>query len=138
MAIANGKYNGKSLSLTIAGVEYNMDATSVVLNNEEADSDATTFADLAAGGALQWFFEVEAVSDYGTGSLWAYVWDNAGDDGVAFVFKPYGNATATDSKPHFTGTLKVGPKPAIGGAAGETFTFEVRFDVEGTPTKVIA
>jgi hypothetical protein len=133
MAIANGKYNGKSLSLTINSIEYNMDATSVVLNNEEADSDTTTFADLAAGGAVQWFFEIEAVSDFGTGSLWNYVWANAGTSAVPFVFKPYGNATALPAKPHFTGTLNVGAKPAIGGAAGETFTFEVRFDVDGTP-----
>ena len=133
MAIANGKYNGKSLSLTINAVEYNMDCTSVVLNNEEADNDTQTFADLAAGGALQWFFEIEAVSDFGTGSLWNYVWSNSGASAVAFVFKPYGNATATPSKPHFTGTLNVGAKPPVGGAAGETFKFEVRFDVDGTP-----
>jgi hypothetical protein len=139
MAIANGKYKGKSLSLTIDSVEYNMDVTSVVLDNEEADNDATTFADLASGGARQWFIEAEAISDYGTGSLWSYVWDNAGTDGVAFVIKPYENATPTATQPHFTGTLKVGPKPGgIGGTAGETFTFEVRFDVIGEPEKVIA
>lgn len=133
MAIANGKYKGNGLSLTINAIEYNMDATSVILNNEEADNDTQTFADLAAGGALQWFFEVEAVSDFGTGSLWNYVWANSGTTAVPFVFKPYGNATATPAKPHFTGTLKVGPKPAVGGQAGEVFTFEARFDVDGTP-----
>lgn len=138
MALTNGKYKGKNLSLTINSVEYNMDATRVELLNEEADNDTTTFADVAAGGAVQWYFEVEAVSDYATGSLWAYVWDNAGDDDVAFTFKPYGNATATANQPHFTGTLKVGAKPPVGGTAGENFVFEVRFDVNGEPTKVVA
>lgn len=139
MAISNGKFKGKGLSLTIDSVEYNMDAKSVVLDNEAADNDATTFADLTAGGSLQWFFTVEALSDYGTGSLWSYVWDNAGDDSVTFVFKPYGNTTPSATQPHFTGTLKVGPKPgSIGGSADEVFTFEVRFDVNGEPTKVTA
>lgn len=133
MAIGNGKYKGKTLSLTIAGTEYNMDCKKVILNNEESEDDFTTFADLAAGGAIQWFFEIEAVSDFGTGSLWNYVWSNAGTSAVAFVFKPYGNATASATQPHFTGTLNVGPKPPVGGEAGEVFSFEARFEVNGTP-----
>ncbi|MDP0977772.1 hypothetical protein, partial [Klebsiella pneumoniae] len=40
--------------------------THSILNNEESEDDFTTFADLAAGGAIQWFFEIEAVSDFGT------------------------------------------------------------------------
>lgn len=134
---ANGKYKGKSLSLTINGTEYNMDATRVELLNEESDGNPT-FAELAAGGAVQWYFEVEAFSDYGTGSLWNYVWTNNGSATVPFVFKPYGNSTASTTKPHFTGTLAVGPKPPVGGTADEEFTFEVRFDVNGTPTMATA
>ena len=135
MAITNS-LKGKGLSLMINAVEYRFDAKRVELKSEEADSDVVTFASLDNGTALQWFFEVEALSDYGTGSLWSYVWDNAGNEGVAFIYKPYGNATASATKPHFTGTLRVNQKPDLGGTAGETFTFETRFDVTGTPTKV--
>lgn len=138
MAINNGKFKGKGLSLTINSIEYNMDATSVVMDSEDADSDATTFADLSAGGAKQWFFTVNAVSDYGTGSLWSYVWDNSGDDDVAFLFKPYGNATASATQPHFTGTLTIPSKPSVGGDADKTFAFEARFDIDGEPQKVTA
>lgn len=130
------KFKGKSLSITVDSTEYSMDLTSIVLQNEEADDDATTFADLDAGGAVQWFFEIEAVSDYSATSFWTFLWENAGDTGIAFVFKPYGNATPSTSQPHFTGTLNVGPQPPVGGTANEVFTFEARLDVNGAPTRV--
>ena len=132
------KYKGKSLSIMVGTKEYNMDLTSVILQNEEADDDATTFADLALGGSVQWFFEMEAVADYSEDSLWSFLWAEAGATEVAFLFKPYGNASATASQPHFSGTLNVGSKPPIGGAAGEVFTFEARLDVNAAPLKVVA
>ncbi|WP_156718163.1 hypothetical protein [Nocardioides sp. Leaf307] len=138
MAIANGKYKGGQLSILINNVEYKGDLTNLIMNNEEADSDATTFADEGAGGALQWFMEGTAVSDFGTGSLWNYAWTNSGQTGIAFVYKPYGNATATAAKPHFTGTLTLPAKPPVGGAAGETWSWDVRMDIAGTPTMVVA
>lgn len=132
------KYKGKSLSITVDAKEYNMDLTSVVLQNEEADDDATTFADLQAGGSVQWYFEMEAVADYSATSLWSFLWTEAGSSNKAFVFKPYGNALATPAQPHFKGTLNVGSKPPVGGEANEVFTFEARLDVNGEPTKVVA
>lgn len=131
------KYKGKDLSLTIDADEVNLEATSVVLENEEADTDAVTFAELADGTPVQWFFTIEAVADYGTGSFWTTLWENAGDT-VAFVFKPYGNTTASTSQPHFTGNCTITAKPPVGGTANEVFTFEARLDVEGTPTRVTA
>lgn len=131
------KYKGKGLSLTISGEEVNLEATSVTLENEEADTDAVTFAELADGNPTQWFFTIEAVADYGTGTFWTLLWDNAGDT-VPFVFKPYGNATATAAQPHFTGNATIVSKPPVGGTANEVFTFEARLDVEGAPTRVVA
>lgn len=129
------KYKGKDLSLTFGTEEINLEATAVVLQNEEADGDAVTFAELQGGTAVQWFFEITAVSDYGADSFWSFLWDNSGAD-VAFVFKPYGNATPTTTQPHFTGTATVVSKPPIGGTAGEVFTFETRLDVVGEPARV--
>lgn len=131
------KYKGKDLSLTVGAQEFNAEGTQVVLNNEEADSDAVTFAELANGSAVQWFFELTATSDYGVGSFWDFLWENSGQT-VAFVFKPYGNAVASTTQPHFTGNCTVLAKPPIGGTAGEIFTFEARLDVEGEPTRVTA
>lgn len=131
------KYKGKDLSLTIDGEEVNLEATSVNLENEEADTDAVTFAELSSGTPLQWFFTVEAVADYGVGSFWSTLWDNSGTD-VPFVLKPYGNASASAAQPHFTGTCTINAKPPIGGSANEVFTFEARLDVIGEPVRKTA
>lgn len=128
------KFKGKDLSLTFDAQEINVEAQSVVLQNEEADSDATTFADLANGAAVQWFFEITATSDYSATSFWSLLWDNAGSD-VPFVFKPYGNSAASASQPHFTGTATVVSKPPVGGEAGSVFTFDCRLDVVGEPVR---
>ncbi len=94
-----------------------------------------TFAELAAGSAVQWFFTVNATSDYGDDSFWTFCWTNAGQD-VDFTFKPYGNATAsTPSRTSLAPATSVS-KPPVGGTAGEMFTFETRLDVAGTPARV--
>lgn len=136
MALTNGVHKGKGLSLTINSVEYNLDANSIVMSSE--DKEDLVFADLNANGGKQWFFTVSAFQDTATGSLWRYVWDNAGSTGVAFTFKPYGNSTATPTKPHFTGTLTVPAKPDFGGVGNEGFKFEARFDISGVPTMATA
>jgi hypothetical protein len=130
------KYKGKDLSLTFEGDEVNLEATSVLMDREDADTDAITFAELADGTPSQWFFAITAVSDYGESSFWTFCWDNAGEE-VDFIFKPYGNATASASQPHFTGTATVNNKPPVGGEAGSVFTFETRFDIVGAPVRDI-
>lgn len=130
------KYNGKDLSLTFDAQEFNADGTVVVLDNEEADQEAVTFAEVGAGDTRQWFFQVTALGDYAAGTIWDLLWENSGQE-VPFMFKPYGNAAASAAQPHFTGTATVVAKPPIGGTAGETWTFEARLDVTGVPTKVI-
>ena len=138
MALTNGKYKGGKLSLTINAVEYNMDLMSANIVPEEADNDAVTFADLGAGGSFDWFLDIEAVSDYGTGSLWSYIWDNAGNDEIDYVFMPYGNVSPSTDQPHFEGTLTIPGGQGIGGTADEVFTFEARFRLDGKPTRVTA
>lgn len=125
------KYKGKDLSLTIDGIEVNVEATSVTLENEEADTDAVTFAELANGTPLQWFFTIESIADYGTGSVWTTLWENSGAT-VPFVFRPNGEGTG---KVEFNGNAVVTAKPPVGGTANEVFTFEARLDVDGEPTK---
>ena len=122
---------GKDIVLKVAGTDYKLDCKKVRLDNEEAE--VVTFG---TAGARQWFFEIEAVEDTASGSLWSYLWSNAGSD-VAFVFAPNGNAIEAADKPHFTGTLTLGPKPGVGGEAGSSFTFETRWNVIGEPVRDI-
>lgn len=131
------RIKGRQLALQFGtpSIDYWADQTACVLDNEEADSDTTTFADAAAeGGARQYFLSLTAVQSTDTASFWRYVWEHSGEK-VPFVYAPHGNETPSESKPHFVGTCTIGPRPAIGGEAGatSTYTFETRFDVEGTP-----
>lgn len=131
------KTKGKNLSLTFDGDEFNADGTAVVLDNEEGNTDAVTFAEFSGGDARQWFFQVTALNDYSAGSFWDLLWENSGQS-VPYVFKPYGNVAPTAAQPHFTGNATVVTKPPIGGTAGETHTFEARLDCDEVPTRVIA
>lgn len=138
--MATTRITGKQgLVFKLETVDYASDVTTVTLSNEDADADVTTFADAAAGGTKQWFFEGTALAGTDTtGALWRYLWANTGDNNVAFVYAPYGNATPTADKPHFTGTCTIGAKPEIGGEAGSTWTFDFRIDVNAEPTLVSA
>lgn len=128
------RIKGTKLSLTIGATEIHEEGTSVLMDSEEANGDVTTFADAEGGGARQHFFAISATQSTQGDSFWRMVWANTGED-AAFVYRPHGNAVATADEPHFTGTLKIGPKPPIGGAAGtnSTFTFDTRFNIEGVP-----
>lgn len=132
------RIKGNKLALTFGspGTDYWADHTTVVLENEESESDVLTFEDAAGGDAgRQWFFTLAAVQSTATGSFWRYLWENTGET-VAFTYAPHGNEVATADEPHFIGTCKIGPKPSIGGEASRTapYTFETRLDVETGPT----
>lgn len=130
------RIKGKSLVFEVDGTEYACDATSVVLANEEADDqDAVTFCDAATGASVQWYLEVSAITSTDSGSFWSFLWDNAGETDVSFVFAPHGNAVPTVTQPHFEGTVTLPSKPSIGGEANSTWTFDVRIDLDGEPTK---
>jgi hypothetical protein len=133
------RIKGSALKLTIGTTDYWADITSAVLENEESDAGVTTFADAQAGGARTHYFTLTAIQSTDTGSFWRYVWANTGEV-VSYEYAPHGNAEPSSSEPHFTGTVKIPPKPSIGGEAGTTteFTFEVRMDCQEEPTLVTA
>lgn len=133
MALTNGIYKGKGLSLTIDAVEYNMDISSASLTSE--DLEVITFADMASGNK-QWTLTVTALFDAGTGSLWRYVWDNAGTDAVAFKLTAYGNDIASDTQPFISGNINIGSKPDWSTDANSASETEMAFEVVGEPSLV--
>jgi hypothetical protein len=131
------RIKGRQLKLTIGspGTDYYADVTRCEVNNEEADSDVTTFEDAAqAGGARKYVLDIAAVQSTDTASLWSYIWEHTGEE-VAFTYAPHGNAVATAAQPHVMGTAIVGPRPKLGGEAGRetTFTFETQWEIVGEP-----
>lgn len=130
------RIKGTKLALTLGspGTDYWADITSYLLTNEEADSDVVTFADASEGGARQYKLTGSAIQSTEAASFWRYAWESTGEE-VAFTLAPHGNAEASAAQPHFVGTVKIGPKPDIGGEAGNSaFTFDFEWEVVGTPT----
>lgn len=130
------RIKGNKLALKFGDTDHWADATSVVLDNEEGESDVVTFYDAAnPGNNRQWFFELSAIQSTEQNSFWRYLWENTGEE-VAFTYAVHGNETPSADQPHLIGIVKIGPKPALGGDASETgtYTFDTRLDVVGTPT----
>ena len=138
--LIKGRYAILTLKLAAgAAVPFQDDSTSIVLDNEEGDTDVQTFFDAQAGGGRQWFFTISAVQSLAAGSLHAFLWANAGA-AVTYDYGPAGNAAASVAQPHFTGTAVLPSKPRIGGDAGAktTYTFDIRIDCDAEPLKVTA
>lgn len=126
------RIKGKGLTLKLAGQDYAIDATSVLLEAEDS-TDGLTFSEVTSG-ARNWKITVEAIQSTDNASFWSYLWTNAGSSSVAFIFSPWGNTSATSSQPIFSGTVQIPRKPDFGGVANENFSFTFELPVNGEPT----
>lgn len=137
MAIRN-RIKGVALSLEIGspGIEYKCDITAATITNEEGEEDTLTFCDVENGDIRDFFLNITGIQSTDADSLWSLIWDQAGDT-VPFTYAPHGNETPTDAQPHFTGMVKIGPEPELGGEAGKdnTYTFESVWEIDGKPVK---
>jgi hypothetical protein len=131
----------RALVLTVGGTDYTAQVSKVSITSAETDSDFTTFADAAAGGARDYKLEFTGVQDTATGTLWDKVWASAGTS-VAYILKPSGNATATVAQPHYSGNAIITEPDGdlLGGEADASatarFTFECAWALTAKPTKV--
>lgn len=130
-------YDGRNLSFTVKSQEFNADGTQVTFEPEEAEEESVTFAELGAGRAAQWTINITGLADYGSGTFWSMLWEQAGNE-ISFTFKPYGNNTPSQQQPHFTGKCIPDLKPPLGGQAGETWTYETALRVTDGPTRKTA
>jgi hypothetical protein len=111
---------------------YSDDLKGVELTSEEGDEGDLTFAEAAAGLASAHSLNLTGIVSFDAGALYGFLWDNPGKD-VDIVYGPYGNATATATKPHFTMTVNTGRLPGFGTTArtskeGAEFTHELRLN----------
>lgn len=108
---------------------------------DDKDDSDLTFAEAAAGESQVATLTVTGVFSADATSLWAFLWDNAGTD-IDIVFGPWGNATATATQPHFTGTVTF-DKPGMSNEAKSAKTttgadFELDLVFADDPVKVTA
>lgn len=132
------------LTISIGGTDYTAQVSDCRITSQAADSDFTTFADAAAGGAREYRLKFKAVQDPATGTIWDKVWTGAGTS-VAVILKPAGgSATPSPTQPHFTGNVTVTEPDGdlLGGEADASttarFTFECEWVWAAKPTKLIA
>lgn len=129
---------GENLSIMIDAVEYNSYLHEVRAEPDDGeDGDFITFANAATGDTSQWFLRGTMYNDYASDSLWTKAWEKSGTT-VPFLIKPYGNAAASASQPHFKGDVRISRKPGVGGEANEAHETEIEWQIVGVPTRVIA
>jgi hypothetical protein len=134
----------RQLTLSVGGTDFTAQVSNCRIISGAADSDFTTFADAAAGGAREYRLGFTAVQDPATGTLWDKVWTAAGTS-VAVIIKPAGGAaTPSPTQPHFTGNVTVVEPDGdlLGGEANASttarFTFECEWVFTAKPTRLVA
>lgn len=131
------------LTVSIGGTDYTAQVFNCEIVSRAADSDQTTFAEAAAGGGRIYSLKFVMVQDIASATgLWDKIWTAAGTS-IAALIKPYGNAAASASQPHFTGNVTVTEPDGtlVGGDADASttarWTAEVSWDFTAKPTRII-
>jgi len=125
-----------------SATSYSDDIKSWELTWDDKDSDDLTFYEAAQGILQEATLKVTAVLSWDANSLAAYLWDQAGQD-LLVVLGPWGNATPTATKPHFTGTAATKGRPPLQNEAKQSSDvtgaeFEIEFKFSTDVTKVTA
>ena len=126
--------------------DFTAEVGTVKLVPGESDSDFTTFAEAAAGGARKYTMNIKLGQDTQDTSLWYYIWNELGAEN-SFEWWPYGepgDSTPTSTQPKFTGTVVITEPDGdfLGGDADKKTTIrrsvEVNWECTAKPTRVVA
>jgi len=130
------------LTVSIGGTDYTSQVFNCEIVSRAADSDQTTFSEAAAGGGRIYSLKFVLTQDLDAAvGLWDKIWSAAGTT-VAALVKPYGNAAASTTQPHYSGNVTITEPDGtlIGGDADASttarWTVEVSWDFTAKPTKV--
>lgn len=124
------RLRGKTIVFEVDGTEYSGGVSNVNMNSELGERSFGAYEE-----SLEFRCQVVGFQDFAAASFHSYLWDNPGKT-VTITYAPHGNATATSSQPHFEATGYAEVLPAIGGAAGEYFTYDIAFVLDAAPTRV--
>jgi hypothetical protein len=127
------RLKGSGLSFTVGTTDFAPDATNVRLTWGDADSGTVTFADAANGTTQQATISGTMIQSLTGSSFWRYAYANTGKE-IAFKYAPGLNTTATADKPIFSGTVRIGNRPDLGGDAqvsGDDWTADFEWKVIG-------
>ena len=126
---ASTRIKAHNIIFNIGANDYACDATMVDLQLQDAPGDVQTFCEQRVGG--EWTLTLEGIVSGDAASLYRVLWNNFGTTGT-FEVAPNGNATATSSEPHYTGTVKFDQLPPLSLNTNETATFSVTLTVDNS------
>jgi hypothetical protein len=126
---ASTRIKAQNILFKIGSTEYACDATMVDLVLEDAPGDVQTFCEQRVGG--QWALTLEGITSGEATSLYRVLWSSFGTTGV-FTIAPNGNATASSTEPHYTGTVKFNQLPPLSLVTNETVKFSVTLEVDNS------
>lgn len=130
------------LKFKVGTTEHTAEISRCEVLARAADSDFTSFADAATGGAREYALKLTLRQDLATASLWRYMWTQAGQT-LGVKVNPYGNATATATEPHYTGNVTITEPDGVlmGGEANSStsarMTVEVEWVFAAKPVEVV-
>ena len=121
------RLKAQNIKFLINAVEYAPDCESIELTLEDGTGDIRTFDEMRVGG--QWKLRMAGLYSQTSTSLYQILFTNFNTQ-VAFVLAPSGNASASASQPHWTGSVMFDDMPPISLTAGDTTKFEVTLSVD--------
>ncbi len=128
------RLKAQNIKFLIGSTEYAPDCESIELTLEDGPGDIKTFDEMRVGG--QWKLRLAGLYSQTSTSLYQLLYTNFNTQ-VAFTLAPSGNASASTTQPHWTGSVMFDDLPPISLTAGETTKFEITLSVDNavhTPT----
>lgn len=116
-----------NIKFLINAVEYACDANLIELTLNDAPGGVQSFCDVRPDG--EWKLQLDGTSSGDAASLYRLLFANFGTE-VAFVLAPQGNATASATQPHYTGTVIFDQLPPLSLTSGEVVKFSVTLSVK--------
>ena len=115
-----------NIAFKIGSTDYSCDANLVELTLNDAPGDVQTFCEVRHGG--EWKLQLDGVTSGDAASLYRILWANFGTT-VAFTIAPNGNASASTSQPHYTGSVVFDQLPPLSLNSGDVVKFSVTLTV---------
>lgn len=124
---ASTRLIARNIKFLVDGDEYACDATKITLTPEDAANGVRTFCETNV--EKTWKLAVEGIVSLDAASLFQTLFTLQGSQ-VDFVVAPAGNATASSTQPHYTGSVIIDDLPPIDLTAGENANFSITYTVD--------
>lgn len=125
----SSRLKAQNIIFKIDSTNYAPDCENIELTLEDGPGDIRTFDEVRVGG--QWKLRLAGLYSQTSTSLYQLLFANFGTQ-VAFTLAPSGNATASTTQPHWTGTVIFDELPPISLTSGDVTKFDVTLSVDNS------